>query len=348
MGEANAWVVVLGREVAASDAKRVAGAVGELQPGVALTRGDAWSAIAFADGRHEDQVEALRSLPGVERVVPVSAPYRLASREVFETDVAVHIGDDREGASFDLGGSAPICVVAALGERRRSREERVRLATEVRAAGAAVLLAGRVGHGSGGGGSDALSVDDLRTLRDVTLDADLALAAEVSDLRQVDEVASLVDLVQVGGASMQDFNLLRELGRAERPVVLRRGSGSIVEEFLLAAEYVLTHGNGRAILCESGIRTFDATYAPRFEINAVPVIKRATHLPVIADPSHATAHPRLVPAVAKAAVAAGADGLVLELADGPSGDDEAIGMSEFHTLMEELEPIAAAVGRRVR
>jgi 3-deoxy-7-phosphoheptulonate synthase len=345
VGEANAWVVVLDREVAANDAKRVTGAVGELQPGVSLTRGDAWSAIAFADGRHEDQVEALRSLPGVQRVVPVSAPYRLASREVFEMDVAVHVGDAREGASFDLGGSAPICVMAALGERRRSRDERVRLATEVRAAGATVLLAGRVSHGSG---PDALTLEDLRTLRDVTADADLALAAEVSDLREIAEVAGLVDLLQVGGASMQDFNLLRELGRAERPVVLRRGSGSIVEEFLLAAEYVLTHGNGRVVLCESGIRTFDATYAPRFEINAVPVIKRATHLPVIADPSHATAHPRLVPAVAKAAVAAGADGLVLELADGPAGDDEAIGMSEFYTLMDELGPIAAAVGRRVR
>ena len=123
--------------------------------------------------------------------------------------------------------------------------------------------------------------------------ADLALAAEISDLRQIDDVAPLADVLQIGSASMQDFNLLRELGRCDRPVLLRRGSGSIVEEFLLAAEYVLTYGNGRVILCESGIRTFDAGSAPRFEINAVPVIKLATHLPVVADPSHATAHPRL-------------------------------------------------------
>lgn len=348
MGGANAWVVVLEPDARPQDAKLVAGAVGDLQPGVSITQGEGWSAIAFADGRHEDQVDALRSLAGVDRVVPVTAPYRLASREVFERDVAVRIGDPREGASFEIGGDARIVVMAGLGERRRSTEERTRLAADVRAAGATVLLAGRVTAGSGGADPDSLSLDDLRALRDVTGGADLALAAEISDLRQIGEVAGLVDVLQVGGASMQDFNLLRELGRTDRPVLLRRGSGSIVEEFLLAAEYVLTHGNGRVILCEAGIRTFDATYAPRFEINAVPVIKRATHLPVVADPSHATAHPRVVPAVAKAAVAAGADGIVLEIADGPDADESAIGLSEFKTLMEELAPIAAAVGRRVQ
>jgi 3-deoxy-7-phosphoheptulonate synthase len=345
--EANAWVVVLDPTVRAKDAEEVAGAVGDLQPGVAITRGDAWSALAFADGRHEDRIAALRSMSGVDRVVPVTAPFRLASREVFERDVAVRIGDEREGASFEVGGGAPICVMVGLAERRRSRAEQQRLAEEARAAGAALLLAGRVSAGPAGD-AGGLTLEDLRSLRDVTSGVGLALGAEISDLRQIGDVARLVDLLQVGSASMQDFNLLRELGRSDRPVVLRRGSGSIVEEFLLAAEYVLTHGNGRTMLCESGIRTFDATWAPRFEINAVPVIKQATHLPVIADPSHATAHPRLVPAVAKAAVAAGADGLVIEITDGPVADDASIGMSEFTSLMQELEPIAAAVGRRVR
>jgi 3-deoxy-7-phosphoheptulonate synthase len=342
---AGAWVVVLDQTAHPHDAELVAGAVGELQPGVSITRGDAWSAIAFADGRHEDEIANLRRLRGVDRVVAVTAPFRLASREVFEGDVAVRIGD--EGTSFEIGGSAPVCVIAHLAEYRRSRDERLPLAQAIRSAGAAVLLAGRVMAG-GASGPDTLSMDDLLSLRDVTGGLGLALAAEVADLRQVEEVAGLVDLLQVGGASMQDFNLLRELGRIERPVLLRRGSGSIVEEFLLAAEYVLTHGNGRVILCESGIRTFDATYAPRFEINAVPVIKHSTHLPVIADPSHATSHPRVVPAVAKAAVAAGADGIVLEIGDGDDTEESAIGMAGFRTLMEELEPIAAAVGRRVR
>lgn len=343
---AGAWVVVLDQRAGPQDAKLVAGAVGELQPGVSITHGDAWSAIAFADGRHEDEVANLRALRGVDRVVAVTAPFRLASREVFERDVAVRIGD--EGTSFEIGGTAPVCVIAGLAERPRSRDERLLLAEQARSAGAAVLLAGRVMAGAGGSDHGALSIDDLRALRDVTGGSGLALAAEVADLRRVEEVVGLVDLLQVGGASMQDFNLLRELGHIERPVLLRRGSGSIVEEFLLAAEYVLTHGNGRVILCESGIRTFDATYAPRFEINAVPVIKHSTHLPVIADPSHATSHPRVVPAVAKAAVAAGADGIVLEIADGQDTDESAIGMSGFRTLMEELEPIAAAVGRRLR
>ncbi len=347
MGGASAWVVVLEPNARPTDVKVVAGAVGDFQPGVSITHGDAWSAIAFADGRHEDQVAAIRSLPGVERVVGVTAPYRLASREVFERDVALRIGDATEGPSSMIGGEAGISVMVGLGDRGRSKEEGPRLFAQVRAAGAAVLLAGRVSAGSGAE-PGLLSLEDLRSLRDLTAAADLSLAAEISDLRQIAEVAGLVDILQVGGASMQDFNLLRELGRADRPVLLRRGSGSIVEEFLLAAEYVLTYGNGRVILCESGIRTFDSTYAPRFEINAVPVIKRSTHLPVIADPSHATAHPRVVPAVAKAAIAAGADGLVLEIANGPNADESAMGMSEFRTLMEELEPIASAVGRRVQ
>jgi 3-deoxy-7-phosphoheptulonate synthase len=197
------------------------------------------------------------------------------------------------------------------------------------------------------GDPEAIGLDDLRALRDAAGAAGLSLAAEISHLRQIDDVVPLADLVQIGSASMQDFNLLRELGSCGRPVALRRGSGSIVEEFLLAAEYVLTHGNGRVVLCESGIRTFDAGAAPRFEINAIPVIKRATHLPVVADPSHATARPGLVPAVAKAAVAAGADGLMLDVADPVVDEESAIGMRDFQKLMEELEPIAQAVGRRV-
>ena len=344
--DANAWVLILEPDVPPQEAKRVIGAVGEIQPGASITRGDAWSAIVFANGRHEDQLERLRTLPGVKRVVPVSAPYRLASREVFDRDVAVGIGDEREGGrSILVGGAAPICLTVALGEARRSINEWTRLAVELRSAGAAVLFAGRVSANSH---RDALGLDDVKALRDVTGGADLALAAEISDLRQLDGVAPLADVLQIGSASMQDFNLLRELGRCDRPILLRRGSGSIVEEFLLAAEYVLTHGNGRVILCESGIRTFDAGPAPRFEINAIPVIKLATHLPVVADPSHATAHPNLVPAVAKAAVAAGVDGLVLDVGEGTADDGSAIRMSEFRTLMEELQPIAQAVGRRVR
>jgi 3-deoxy-7-phosphoheptulonate synthase len=342
--DANAWVLVLEPDVPQPEANRVMSAVCEIQPGASITRGDTWSAVAFADGRHEDQLEGLRALPGVDRIVPVSAPYRLASREVFDRDVSVWVGDGREGTSCLIGGDAAICVMVALVEARRSPRERGRLAADIRSAGATVLFAGRV---SANADPDALGLDDLRALRDVAGDADLALAAEISHLRQIDDVVPLADVVQVGSASMQDFNLLRELGRCGRPVVLRRGPGSIVEEFLLAAEYVLIHGNGRVVLCESGIRTFDAGAAPRFEINAVPVIKRATHLPVVADPSHATAHPRLVPAVAKAAVAAGADGLLLEVAERAEDEESAIGMREFGTLMEELEPIARAVGRRV-
>jgi 3-deoxy-7-phosphoheptulonate synthase len=194
-----------------------------------------------------------------------------------------------------------------------------------------------------------VSLADAARVRAISEAEGLALCAEVSDYRRIREVSGVADVLQVGSRNMQDFNLLRELGHADRPVLLKRGPGATVEEFLLAAEYVLSHGNGRVILCESGIRTFDVAGKPRFEINAIPVIKQATHLPVIADPSQATSHGRLVPAVARAAVAAGADGLVLEVTDDEARerDGAAIGLPSLRALMAELDPIAQAVGRRM-
>lgn len=346
MGEASAWVILIDPSIGPFEIDQIAKRVQSLQPGVALTHGGSWSAIAIADGRHEDEIDALRALPGVDRVVPVSAPYRLASREVFERDVAVPLGAESSDPTVraDAGGDGQIVVMVSCNAPRLSPGELRGLARGLGKAGASILDGGRIATAEAME-PEAVSVDELRRIRDLAGEASLALAAWVSDARQIELVTPLVDVLQVGGGSMQDFTLLRELGGAGRPVLLRRGSGSIVEEFLLAAEYVLTHGNGRVILCESGIRTFDSTWAPRFEINAIPVIKRATHLPVLADPSHATSHSAFVPAVAKAAIAAGADGLVLEVAQDPDPNGSSIDETAFRTLMEEINPIAAAVGR---
>jgi DAHP synthetase I family len=167
------------------------------------------------------------------------------------------------------------------------------------------------------------------------------------EANQIESAAELADVLQVGSGNMQDFSLLREMGRTQRPIILRRGVSATVEEFLLAAEYVLVHGNGKVILCESGIRTFAALQRPRFEINAVPLIQALSHLPLIADPSQTAPNATAVPAMARAATAAGADGLILEVGTEAAYDQEgaAIDVETMRRLMSELRPIARAVGR---
>jgi len=166
---------------------------------------------------------------------------------------------------------------------------------------------------------------------------------EVSDTQEVAVVTRIASMVEVGSRNMQHFQLLRHLGRASLPVLIRRAPGATAEEFLLAAEYVLANGNGRALLCESGIRAFDESRRARFDINAVPLLRQATHLPVLADPSSSTPHPTLVPPVARAAVAAGADGILLAV--GAIDDDRAIGIDTFRRLVSDIRALETTAER---
>ena len=353
MDETRSLVVVLDPAATNRERDAIMRAAGGLHPGASMARGDAWAAIAVGDGLSPADVERFRDMPCVRRIVDVTAPYRLASREVLDHYTSVRIGGEPGGDPAalgpEVGGDAPIGVMVGCKAATLSPERLRTLARLIREAGASLLFAGEVAPVSGAEDPSVAGLSAMARVRDAVEDAGLAVCVEVSDHRHIADVSKVADVLQVGSRNMQDFNLLRELGRADRPVLLKRGFGATVEEFLLAAEYVLTHGNGRVILCESGIRTFDATGRPRFEINAIPVIKRATHLPLIADPSQATPHARLVPAVARAAIAAGADGLVLEVSDegGREPADGAIGISTFRDLMRDLEPIASAVGRRM-
>jgi 3-deoxy-7-phosphoheptulonate synthase len=176
----------------------------------------------------------------------------------------------------------------------------------------------------------------------------MGLCLEVSDAANVEEASKVASMLQVGSRNMQDFRLLRAAGQATCPVLLKRGPGATLEEFILAAEYVLIHGNGRVLLCESGIRTFDAVDRPRLEITALPLIRWATHLPVLADVSGTTRDGSLVPAVSRASAAAGADGLVVEVTAGTGASDgAAIDVDTFRGLMDGLRSITAAVGRQM-
>jgi 3-deoxy-7-phosphoheptulonate synthase len=344
-------VLVLDPRASESDIAVAVAAAAELLPGARVTRGDAWAAVPLGDGVRSVDGDRFELLPSVRRVVQVSAPYRLASREVFGEDVAIEVplceGADRHAGAAVLGGRAPLGVIVSSRWGAASEARFELLAPLLREAGCSVFHAGQLALPSERGSATALTVGVLRGLRDIAHEHGLAVCVEAADASQIAPAMESADLLQVGSRNMQDFSLLREMGGIDRPVLLRRGAGATVEEFLLAAEYVLLHGNGRVILCESGIRTFDALQKPRFEINAVPLIKSLSHLPLVADPSQTAPHAATVPAMAKAAIAAGADGLVLEVGTEAVYDPDgvAIDIETMRTLVAELRPIARAVGR---
>ena len=344
-------VLVLDPRASESDIADAVAAAAELLPGARVTRGDAWAAVPLGDGVRSVDGDRFELLPSVRRVVQVSAPYRLASREVFGEDVAIEVplceGADRHAGAAVLGGRAPLGVIVSSRWGAASEARFELLAPLLREAGCSVFHAGQLALPSERGSATALTVGALRGLRDIAHEHGLAVCVEAADASQIAPAMESADLLQVGSRNMQDFSLLREMGGIDRPVLLRRGAGATVEEFLLAAEYVLLHGNGRVILCESGIRTFDALQKPRFEINAVPLIKSLSHLPLVADPSQTAPHAATVPAMAKAAIAAGADGLVLEVGTEAVYDPDgvAIDIETMRTLVAELRPIARAVGR---
>ena len=349
---APARVLVLDPSVSDAGVDEIRAVASDAIFGMQITRGDGWAAVPLRDGRRLMDAGALERLPAVRRVVEVGAPYRLASRELFDRDLGVDVTRTGPGVAappVTFGGGGGLGVIASSRWVSTSVDRFELLAPMLREAGCSAFHAGKMKTESDAGEGAGLTADVLRGLRDAAHEHGLALCAEVWDAGQLPAIAGIADLIQIGSRNMQDFNLLRELGDSGRPVLLRRGPGATVEEFLLAAEYVLVHGNGRVILCESGIRTFDALAKPRFEINAVPLIKQLSHLPLLADPSLTAPHAAAVPAMARAAIAAGADGLSVEVGPREVFDPEgvAIDIDAFHRLVGELRPIARAVGRTV-
>jgi 3-deoxy-7-phosphoheptulonate synthase len=353
MDPSSSCVALLEPEATDAELAEVLAAAAEVLPGAQVTRGDGWMAVPFGDGVRPVPTERIERLARVRRLVRVSAPYRLASRELFGEEVGVDVALHANGRPADeavtLGGRAPLGVIVSS-RWASANESRLRvLAPLLRDAGCRIFHAGQLAPGPDRPDASWLSFERLTRLRDVAHEHGLAICVEVSDAAQIGQAAEVADLLQIGSRNMQDFSLLREMGRIDRPVLLRRGAGATVEEFLLAAEYILLHGNGRVILCESGIRTFDALHKPRFEINAVPLVRQLSHLPLVADPSLTAPHAATVPAMAKAAVAAGADGLVVEVGTEAVHDPDgvAIDIEAVQQLLAELRPIARAVGRSV-
>jgi len=286
----------------------------------------------------------LLSLPGVESVTPVLKPYKLAAREfaAFPTVVNVSDSHDTRIGGRNLVIIAGPCSVEGTDMLRDT-------AHAVRAAGARLLRGGAFKPRSSPYAFQGLGISALKMLADVRAETGLPVVTEVMDPREVETVAEYADVLQIGARNMQNYSLLSEVGRVQRPVLLKRGLSARITELLMAAEYVMAQGNLDVILCERGIRTYETATRNTLDIAAIPVLKAETHLPVIVDPSHAGGRADLVAPLAFAAIAAGADGLMVEVHPSPaealSDGDQSLTLDAFAEMMRALRPFAEAAGR---
>jgi 3-deoxy-7-phosphoheptulonate synthase len=291
----------------------------------------------------EPITELMTSLPSVDHVAQVSRSYKLASREFHAQDTVVNI------KGVQVGG--PEVVVMAGPCAIESREQLLEAAEAVKAAGARVLRGGAFKPRTSPYAFQGMGLDGLKLLKEVGDATGMVTITEVMDQHDVDAVMEHADILQVGARNMQNFPLLVAIGKTRHPVLLKRGPSAGIDEWLLSAEYILSEGNPNVILCERGVHPVDRTYVRNtLDLSAVPVIKELSHLPVVVDPSHATGHSRYVSSMSRAAVAAGADGLIVEVHANPKAalcdSAQALTPEAFAKIMAEVKSIAAAVGRK--
>ncbi|MDD5496033.1 MAG: 3-deoxy-7-phosphoheptulonate synthase [Candidatus Omnitrophica bacterium] len=288
--------------------------------------------------------QPLEVFPGVEKVLSILKPYKLASRDFKKDDTIVDLGDDVKIGAKNLVVMAGPCSV-------ENEKLLINIAKKVKSAGADILRGGAFKPRTSPYAFQGLGEKGLKYLAKAKKETGLKIVTELMDVRDIDMVSKYADIIQIGARNMQNFNLLKEVGKSKKPALLKRGMSSTVKEFLMSAEYILSEGNFNVILCERGIRTFEDATRFTFDINAIPLIKNLSHLPIIADPSHATGKWGLVGPCAKAAVAAGADGLMIEVHPNPeealSDGEQSLWPENFAKLMDELEAVATAVGREI-
>jgi 3-deoxy-7-phosphoheptulonate synthase len=281
---------------------------------------------------------------GVAEVIRISSPYKLAGRSFRPEGTIVRFSNGVEVGGDEVVVMAGPCSV-------ESREQMFTVAAQVKAAGAKFLRGGAFKPRSSPYSFQGMGVEGLKLLREVGNTSGLLIISEVMEISQIEAMLPYVDCFQVGARNMQNFNLLREIGLVRKPVLLKRGIAATLEELLLSAEYILSGGNYDLILCERGIRTFETYTRNTMDISAIPVIKKLSHLPILGDPSHGVGRRDMVPAMARAAVAAGADGLVIEVHPNPdkavSDGAQSLFPEQFAKLMDELRIIASAVGRKI-
>lgn len=294
----------------------------------------------IGDVRQLDHAQIER-MEGVERTVPILRPFKLASRDFRPQDTVIKVN------GVSIGGRRLVVMAGPCAVE--SREQLLETALAVREAGARVLRGGAFKPRTSPYSFQGLGEEGLRLLAEARDETGLPVVTEVIDPQMVPLVTTYADILQVGARNMQNYALLHAVGESQRPVLLKRGMMSTIEELLMAAEYILSHGNERIMLCERGIRTFEQYTRNTLDISAVPLLKQLSHLPVVVDPSHGTGKWELVEPMSRAAVAAGADGLIIEVHPHPeealSDGTQSLKPSRFTALMESLQSVAEAVGR---
>lgn len=301
------------------------------------------TAIGITGNAGAVEPEPFRVLPGVADAVSISQPFKLVSREVKSEDSQIQLGDLTFGgnAIHVIGGPCSV----------ESREQILSTAHAVKKAGATLLRGGAFKPRTSPYEFQGLKGDGLQLLAEARQETGLLVVTEVKDTATLTAVSEACDVLQVGARNMQNFSLLEAVGELRKPILLKRGISATLKELLMAAEYIVARGNTQVILCERGIRTFETMTRNTLDLNAIPMLKSLTHLPVFVDPSHGTGVRKAVPAMARAAIAAGADGLIIEVHPNPpeakSDGFQSLDFSEFEQTMAGVRAIAQAMGRSV-
>jgi 3-deoxy-7-phosphoheptulonate synthase len=306
-----------------------------------VSRGETRTIIGVIGDETKPQADMLLQIPGVEQALPVMKPFKLASREFHKEDSVVFVGKVRIG-----GGSLAMIAGPCAVENMEVMDT---VAKYVKAGGANILRGGAFKPRTSPYAFQGMGEDGLKILKEVGEKYDMPIVTEVMDPRQVELVGRYADMYQVGARNMQNFDLLKEIGKTRTPVLLKRGMSATVKDLLMSAEYVLSEGNTGVVLCERGVRSFEDSTRNMLDMSAVPNVKGQCHLPIIVDPSHATGRPDLIPSMCRASVAAGADGVHVEVHNCPekamSDGPQALLPHQFLDLMGDLRKLAGALDR---
>lgn len=336
-------IIVLRPDATESQIKHLVGKVKSLGLKPMISKGIERTIIGVIGEEDILRVQPLEVFPGVEKVMPILAPYKLVSREFRHENTIVNINGVKVGGKKIIVMAGPCSV--------ETRELLIQIAKSVKKSGAAVLRGGAFKPRTSPYSFQGLGEEGLKYLKEARVKTGLPVITEIMDVRDLPLIEKYADVLQVGARNMQNFNLLKEIGFSKKPILLKRGMSSTIKELLMSAEYILANGNFNVMLCERGIRTFEEETRFTLDLSAIPALKKLTHLPVIIDPSHGTGKWGYVSSMAKAAIAAGADGLLIEVHPKPeeafSDGIQSLLPENFDKMMKELKNIAKVIGREI-
>jgi 3-deoxy-7-phosphoheptulonate synthase len=335
-------IIVMKEKATAPQIDRVKERLDQCGLGIHLSQGVERTIIGAIGPKKPGLMESIEAMDGVEKVVPILKPFKLASLE-FKTTSIVKAG------GVEFGGNRAVLIAGPCAVE--NEDQLFKTAQAVKAAGASMLRGGAFKPRTSPYAFQGLEKEGLKILKNVSQAVEIPFVTEVTNPMDVELIADYADMLQIGARNMQNFTLLKEVGKAGKPVILKRGLAATIEEWLMAAEYILSEGNYQVVLCERGIRTYETATRNTLDLSAIPLVKQLSHLPIIADPSHGTGKRPLVTPLSRAAIAAGADGLLIEvhpdpenaLSDGP----QSLTFENFEDLIAQVRPVAEAIGRQL-